>query len=143
MYLRIEKDDEKRKAFTPARSMPVSTFIQAYCVQKGKRMGKNSYTLVVTEKPSVAESIASAIAGSIQKKNGYLEGSGYLVSWCVGHLAEPAQPEEYKEAWKRWSLDSLPVLPEKWKYVIKKETEGQYETLRRLLHREDVEGLKI
>lgn len=101
-------------------------------------MDRHSFTLVVAEKPSVAKNIASVVTDSMQKKNGYFEGSGYLISWCLGHLAEPAQPETYREEWKRWELDTLPILPDQWKYVVKEKTKGQYKVLRQLLHREDV-----
>ena len=60
--------------------------------------------LVIAEKPSVAQSIA-AVLGATQRKDGYLEGNEYLVSWCVGHLVELVQPESYEEAWKKWSYD--------------------------------------
>ena len=60
--------------------------------------------LVIAEKPSVAQSIA-AVLGATQRKDGYLEGNDYLVSWCVGHLVELVQPESYEEAWKKWSYD--------------------------------------
>jgi DNA topoisomerase IA len=65
--------------------------------------------LVIAEKPSVAQSIA-AVLGATQRKDGYLEGNEYLVSWCVGHLVELAQPESYEEAWKKWSYDNLPII---------------------------------
>ena len=67
--------------------------------------------LVIAEKPSVAQSIA-AVLGATQRKDGYLEGNEYLVSWCVGHLVELAQPESYEEAWKKWSYESLPIIPQ-------------------------------
>ena len=66
--------------------------------------------LVIAEKPSVAQSIA-AVLGATQRKDGYLEGNEYLVSWCVGHLVELVQPESYEEAWKKWSYDNLPIIP--------------------------------
>ena len=68
--------------------------------------------LVIAEKPSVAQSIA-AVLGATQRKDGYLEGNEYLVSWCVGHLVELAQPESYEEAWKKWSYKtSIPIIRE-------------------------------
>ena len=84
--------------------------------------------LIVTEKPSAAESIAAAL-GISQKKKGYFEGGGYIVAWCIGHLVVPSPPERYGEQWKKWSRESLPLLPEHWKYEVKKETEGQYKIL--------------
>lgn len=89
-------------------------------------------TLIITEKPSAAGSIAAAL-GISQRKKGYFEGGGYIVAWCIGHLVEPAAPEQYGEQWKKWSRESLPVLPEQWKYEVKKETERQYKLLAELL----------
>lgn len=91
-----------------------------------KRMGRR--TLVVTEKPSVAKSIADAL-GISRKKNGCYENAEYTVAWCIGHLVGPAPPERYGEKWKKWSLESLPVLPGQWKYEVKKEAEGHYSIL--------------
>ena len=96
--------------------------------------------LVVTEKPSVARSIASII-GAEENKDGYMEGNGYLVSWCVGHLVEPAQPESYGEQWKKWTYESLPIKPEKWWYEVKADTKAQYDMLFQLMHREDVSAV--
>ena len=70
--------------------------------------------LVIAEKPSVAMSLA-AVLGANEKKDGYLEGGGYLVSWCVGHLLELAQPDAYGEQYVRWRYDDLPIRPEEWK----------------------------
>ena len=93
--------------------------------------------LVIAEKPSVAKSIANVI-GAKEQKNGYLEGNGYLVSWCVGHLVELAQPESYGEQWKKWTHENLPILPDKWQYELKAETEAQYIVLENLMHDERV-----
>ena len=89
--------------------------------------------LVVTEKPSVAQAISKVI-GATQKKDGYMEGNGFLVSWCVGHLVELAQPEAYSEAWKKWNYESLPMIPKQWQHEVKKETEVQYKILKGLMH---------
>lgn len=89
--------------------------------------------LVVTEKPSVAQAISHVI-GAKERKDGYMEGNGFLVSWCVGHLVELAQPEMYSEAWKKWSYESLPMIPEQWQHEVKKETEAQYKILKNLMH---------
>ena len=89
--------------------------------------------LVIAEKPSVAKSIADVL-GAIDRQDGYFEGGGYLVSWCVGHLIELAEPESYGEQWKKWTYDSLPVNPKHWKYEIKEDTKGQYDVLYGLLH---------
>lgn len=93
--------------------------------------------LVIAEKPSVARSIAKVI-GATENKDGYMEGNGYVVSWCVGHLVEPAQPESYGEQWKKWTYESLPVKPETWQYEVKPDTKAQYDVLYQLMHREDV-----
>lgn len=85
-------------------------------------------TLIVTEKPSAAKSIAAAL-GISRKKNGCYENEEYTVAWCIGHLVEPAPPESYGEQWKKWSRESLPLLPENWKYEVKRETEKQYKML--------------
>ena len=89
--------------------------------------------LVVTEKPSVAQEIARVI-GADKRKDGYMEGSGYIVSWCVGHLVELAQPEAYSDAWKKWSYDSLPMIPEEWQTEVKGGTAAQYKILKGLMH---------
>lgn len=89
--------------------------------------------LVIAEKPSVAKSIADALGG-LDKQDGYFEGGGYLVSWCVGHLIELAEPESYGDQWKKWTYESLPVNPEHWQYEIKEDTKEQYDVLYGLLH---------
>lgn len=89
--------------------------------------------LVIAEKPSVAKSIADVL-GALDRQEGYFEGSGYLVSWCVGHLIELAEPENYGEQWKKWTYESLPVNPDHWQYEIKEDTKEQYDVLYGLLH---------
>lgn len=98
------------------------------------------HNLVITEKPSVAKSISDVI-GAKEKKNGYMEGNGYLVSWCLGHLVELAQPERYGEQWQKWTYDSLPVMPKEWQYEVKTDTKAQYDVLCQLMHREDVSAV--
>ena len=88
--------------------------------------------LVIAEKPSVAMALA-AVLGADEKKDGYLEGGGYLVSWCVGHLLELAQPEAYGEQYARWRYGDLPILPEKWKYEVPKDKKKQLGLLCRLM----------
>lgn len=73
--------------------------------------------LVIAEKPSVAQSIAKVI-GAASRKDGYLEGNGYIVSWCIGHLVELAEPETYDEKYKKWTYEDLPIMPNKWKYEV-------------------------
>ena len=96
--------------------------------------------LVIAEKPSVAQSIA-AVLGATQRKDGYLEGNDYLVSWCVGHLVELAQPESYEEAWKKWSYDSLPIIPQEWQHEVKSDTKAQYQILKKLMHDDRVDAV--
>ena len=73
--------------------------------------------LVIAEKPSVAQTIAAAL-GVKEKKDGYIEGVGYLISWCVGHLVQLAEAAAYGEQYKKWSFDSLPILLEEWQYAV-------------------------
>ena len=89
--------------------------------------------LVIAEKPSVAKSIADVL-GALDRQDGYFEGGGYLVSWCVGHLIELAEPESYGNQWKKWTYESLPVNPVHWQYEIKEDTKEQYDVLYGLLH---------
>ena len=96
--------------------------------------------LVIAEKPSVAQSIA-AVLGATQRKDGYLEGNDYLVSWCVGHLVELAQPESYEEAWKKWSYESLPIIPQEWQHEVKSDTKAQYQILKKLMHDDGVDAV--
>ena len=93
--------------------------------------------LVIAEKPSVAQTIA-AVLGAKEKKDGFLTGSGYLVSWCVGHLVGLAEAAAYGEQYKKWSYDSLPILPQEWKYTVSADKEKQFKTLKELMHRADV-----
>ena len=96
--------------------------------------------LVIAEKPSVAQSIA-AVLGATQRKDGYLEGNEYLVSWCVGHLVELVQPESYEEAWKKWSYESLPIIPQEWQHEVKSDTKAQYQILKKLMHDDRVDAV--
>ena len=93
--------------------------------------------LVIAEKPSVAASIAAAL-GVKEKKDGYIEGGGYLISWCVGHLVELAEAAAYGEQYKKWSFESLPILPEEWQYNVAADKGKQFSILKELMHRADV-----
>lgn len=95
------------------------------------------YQLVIAEKPSVAQGLA-AVLGAGQRREGYLEGNGWLVSWCVGHLAELADAAAYDPAYAKWRKEDLPILPEHWKFTISPDKRDQFDTLRTLLRREDV-----
>ena len=93
--------------------------------------------LIVTEKPSVAQTIAKAL-GITKRRDGYLEGGGYLVSWCVGHLVELAPPGAYDPRLERWDRADLPILPERWQYLVSSSTKNQFDVLCKLMHRPDV-----
>ena len=88
--------------------------------------------LIIAEKISVGRSIA-AVIGANQKQNGYLEGNGYIVSWCVGHLVELASPSAYDEKYAKWRLEDLPILPKPWKYTVSENTKAQFTILKRLM----------
>ena len=96
--------------------------------------------LVLAEKPSVAMSLSQVI-GADQRGDGYMEGNGYLVSWCVGHLVELSQPEAYDEKYAKWKYDDLPILPEHWQYQVSASTKKQFGILKKLMQRKDVESL--
>lgn len=93
--------------------------------------------LIVTEKPSVAISYAK-ILGVHGRQDGYLEGNGYLVSWCVGHLVELAPLSAYGDQYVKWNIADLPILPEKWQYLVSASTKKQFGILKKLMHRADV-----
>lgn len=96
--------------------------------------------LVLAEKPSVAQSLAKVL-GANKRCDGYLEGNGYIVSWCVGHLVELSPPEAYDETYAKWRLSDLPILPATWKYQVSASTRKQFGILKKLMKRDDVESL--
>ena len=96
--------------------------------------------LVIAEKPSVAQSIAKVI-GATEKGDGYVRGNGYIVSWCLGHLVELAPPSAYDEKYEKWRKEDLPIQPDSWKYGISLSTKKQFDVLKNLMHRRDVESL--
>ena len=96
--------------------------------------------LVIAEKPTVARSIAGVI-GATEKHDGYLQGNGYLVSWCIGHLVSFADAGRYDERFKKWRYEDLPILPEMWQYIIPDEKKQQFDILRSLMEHPDVTGL--
>ena len=98
------------------------------------------YQLVIAEKPSVAQAIASVL-GVKNKKDGYLEGSSYLVSWCVGHLVELRDAAAYDEKYAKWNKDDLPILPADWKYEVCRDKQKQFRILKELMCRKDVSEL--
>ena len=93
--------------------------------------------LVIAEKPSVAQSIATVIGANV-RKDGYMEGIGYMVSWCVGHLVELASADRYDEKYAKWQYEDLPILPPKWKYVISKGKEKQMKIIGELMKKTEV-----
>ena len=98
------------------------------------------HNLIVTEKPSVARTI-SKVLGATTRRDGYLEGGGYLVSWCVGHLVELAPPGAYDPRLERWDRADLPILPEKWQYLVSSSTKRQFDVLCKLMHWADVDRI--
>lgn len=94
--------------------------------------------LVISEKPSVAKSIAEAV-GANNKREGYFEGNGYMISWCYGHLIEMAQPQDYDGKYEKWTYESLPIIPSDWIYKVKDDTKEQYLVLKNLMHSPEVE----
>ena len=98
---------------------------------------QNVYKLVISEKPSVGKSIA-AVLGANERKDGYFMGSGYIVSWCFGHLAELAEAAAYDEKYAKWRYEDLPILPESWQYSVARDKAKQLALLNTLMHREDV-----
>ena len=94
--------------------------------------------IVIAEKPSVALSIAKVI-GAKNKKDGYYEGSGYRVSWCVGHLIQMSNPDSYDEKYAKWNIDDLPIIPKEYKYEVAKATKKQFNTLKKLMNDKEVD----
>ncbi len=93
--------------------------------------------LVICEKPSVGAAVAAAL-GVREKKDGYIEGNGYVISWCIGHLVGLAEAAAYGEQYKKWSYDSLPILPQEWQYTVAADKGKQFKILKDLMHRADV-----
>ena len=98
------------------------------------------HNLIITEKPSVARTI-SKVLGVTARRDGYLEGGGYLISWCVGHLVELAPPGVYDPRLERWDRADLPILPERWQYLVSSSTQKQFDILCKLMHRADVDRI--
>ena len=99
-----------------------------------------SFQLVIAEKPSVARSIATVI-GADEKQNGYWQGGGYLVSWCIGHLVSFAEAGQYDEKYCKWRYEDLPILPQPWQFIVPDEKKQQFEIVRSLLNRPDVDSV--
>ena len=96
--------------------------------------------LVVAEKPSVAQSLA-AVLGANQKKQGYLQGNGWLVSWCVGHLVGLAPADAYDPKYSEWAYEDLPIIPKQWKFIVSPDKKEQFQVLSDLMNRPNVDGL--
>ena len=101
-------------------------------------MDKN---ILITEKPSVAMQMAKALKINTTRKDGYLESSEWIITWCVGHLVTMSYPEKYDEKLKFWRLDTLPFIPKEWKYEVIPNVQKQFNIVQRLLQREDVEEI--
>ena len=97
--------------------------------------------LLITEKPSVAMEFAKALKINMNRKDGYIESDGWIITWCVGHLVTMSYPEVYDEKLKFWRLDTLPFIPTEWKYEIIPNVQKQFNIVQRLLQREDVEEI--
>lgn len=94
--------------------------------------------LVIDEKPSVTISIAKVI-GATKKKDGYYEGGGYRVSWCVGHLIQMANPDSYDEKYAKWNMADLPIIPKEYKHEIAKSTKKQFAILKKLMNDKEID----
>ena len=103
-----------------------------------KRMNKK---LLITEKPSVAMEFAKALKITTSRKNGYLESEQWIITWCVGHLVTMSYPEKYDEKLKFWRLDTLPFIPDEWKYEIIPAVENQFNVVKTLMQRDDIEEI--
>ena len=101
-------------------------------------MGKK---LLITEKPSVAMEFAKALKITTNRKNGYLESENWVITWCVGHLVTMCYPDKYDEKLKFWRLDTLPFIPSEWKYEIIPQVANQFEIVKSLMQREDIEEI--
>ena len=93
--------------------------------------------LVICEKPSVGAAVAAAL-GVREKKDGYIEGNGYVISWCIGHLVQLSEAAVYGEQYRKWSYDSLPILPQEWQYTVAADKGKQFKILKDLMHRADI-----
>ena len=100
-----------------------------------------SKKLLITEKPSVAMEFAKALKIQTNRKNGYIESNDWIITWCVGHLVTMSYPEKYNENLKFWRLDTLPFIPQEWKYEIIPNVQNQFNIIKELMHREDVEEI--
>ena len=109
-------------------------------IKKGNvvKLGKK---LLITEKPSVAMEFAKALKITTNRKNGYLESQDWIITWCVGHLVTMSYPEKYDEKLKFWRLDTLPFIPEEWKYEIIPAVQNQFQIVKELMQKEEIEEI--
>lgn len=108
-----------------------------FFLKKGVR---KDMKLVIAEKPSVALSIAKVL-GANAKKDGYVEGNGYKVSWCVGHLIQMANPDAYDSRYAKWNMEDLPIFPKEYKYEVTKATKKQFSILKKLMNESSVDTI--
>lgn len=99
--------------------------------------------LLITEKPSVAMEFAKVLNTNSNRKNGYLESDEWVITWCVGHLVTMSYPEKYDENLKFWRLDTLPFMPQEYKYEVIPTAKGQFDTVSMLLKREDIDTIYV
>ena len=129
----------------PVRKIPnpsdfKAAFAAVHIAIQNRMEGTLISILVVAEKPSVAMSYAKVL-GATNRQDGYLEGNDYLVSWCIGHLVELAPPNVYDAKYVKWSIADLPILPQKWQYLVSASTKKQFGILQKLMHRPDVDSI--
>ena len=99
--------------------------------------------LLITEKPSVAMEFAKALKINTTRKNGYMESEEYIITWCVGHLVTMSYPEAYDEKYKMWRFDTLPFIPQEWKYEVISAVQNQFDIVKNLLTKEDVDTIYV
>ena len=136
--LRMNRKKPERKIPNPS-DFKAAFCRRTYCNPK-QNGGIFIAKLIVAEKLSVAKAYAKVL-GATNRKDGYLEGNGYLVSWCVGHLVELAPPNVYDAKYVKWSIADLPILPQKWQYLVSAGTKKQFGILQKLMHRPDVDSI--
>lgn len=114
-----------------------SKFFRPFTMKAGGKIYME-HILVIAEKPSVAISIAKVI-GATKKKDGYYEGNGYKVSWCVGHLIQMANPDAYDEKYAKWNISDLPIIPKQYKFEVAKATKNQFNILKKLMNDKEID----
>ena len=102
-----------------------------------------SKKVIIAEKPSVAQEFAKVLKVNGNRKNGYIESQDYIVTWCVGHLVTMSYPESYDEKLKFWRYDTLPFIPKEWKYEVIKNVQTQFDVIKSILNREDVDTIYV